>query len=53
MNIPHVNPEVLYKSPTFSQAVVAEGGKTIYIGGQIGILPDGTMVGEAVAVVNA
>lgn len=53
MKITHVNPDGLYKSPAFSQAVVAEGGKTIYIGGQNGILPDGTMVVEAVAVVNA
>ena len=49
MKITHVNPDGLYKSPTFSQAVVAEGGKTIYIGGQNGILPDGTMVGDTLA----
>ncbi|HTJ73670.1 MAG TPA: RidA family protein [Verrucomicrobiae bacterium] len=35
----------MYKSPVFSQAIVAEGGKTLYIGGQNGILPDGTMAG--------
>jgi len=46
MKIKHINPDGLYKSPAFSQAVVAEGGKTIYIGGQNGILPDGTMAGD-------
>ncbi len=46
MKITHVNPDGLYKSPAFSQAVVAEGGKTIYIGGQNGLLSDGTMAGD-------
>lgn len=49
MKITHINPEGLYKSPVFSQAVVAEGGKTIYIGGQNGILPDGKMAGDTLA----
>ena len=49
MKITHINPDGLYKSPAFSQAVVAEGGKTIYIGGQNGILPDGTMAGNTLA----
>ncbi len=49
MKIMHVNPDELYKSPAFSQAVVAEGGKTIYIGGQNGILSDGTMAGDTLA----
>ena len=35
MKITLVNPDGLYKSPTYSQAVVVEGGKTIYIGGQM------------------
>lgn len=46
MKITHINPEGLYKSPVFSQAVVIEGGKTVYIGGQNGILPDGTLAGN-------
>ena len=46
MKITHVNPDGLYKSPAFSQVVVAEGGKTIYIGGQNGILSDGTMASD-------
>jgi 2-iminobutanoate/2-iminopropanoate deaminase len=49
MKITHINPDGLHKSPAFSQAVVAEGGKTIYIGGQNGILPDGTMAGDNLA----
>lgn len=49
MKITHINPEGLYKSPVFSQAVVAEGGRTIYIGGQNGILPDGTIAGDTLA----
>ena len=46
MKITHINPDTLYKSPVFSQAVLAEGGKTLYIGGQNGILADGTMAGD-------
>ena len=46
MKITHINPDNLYKSPVFSQAVLAEGGKTLYIGGQNGILSDGTMAGD-------
>jgi enamine deaminase RidA (YjgF/YER057c/UK114 family) len=49
MKITHVNPDGLHKNPAFSQAVVAEGGKTIYIGGQNGVLPDGTIVGDTLA----
>jgi len=46
MRITHVNPAGLYRSPAFSQAVVVEGGKTLYIGGQNGILADGTLAGD-------
>jgi 2-iminobutanoate/2-iminopropanoate deaminase len=49
MKITHINPDGLYKSPVFSQAVAAEGGKTIYIGGQNGILSDGSMAGDTLA----
>ena len=49
MKITHINANQLYKSPAFSQAVIAEGGKTIYIGGQNCILPDGTMAGDTLA----
>lgn len=46
MKIAHINPDNLYKSPVFSQAVLAEGGKTLYIGGQNGVLQDGKMAGD-------
>lgn len=49
MKITHINPDGLHNNPAFSQAVVAEGGKTIYIGGQNGILPDGSMAGDSLA----
>lgn len=49
MKITHVNPESLSKSPVFSQAVLAEGGKTLYIGGQNGFLPDGSLAGKDLA----
>jgi enamine deaminase RidA (YjgF/YER057c/UK114 family) len=49
VNITHINPDGLYKNPAFSQAVVTEGGKTLYIGGQNGVLPDGTLVGDTLA----
>lgn len=45
MRITHVNPDTLRKNPAFSQGVLAEGGRTLYIGGQNGILPDGSLAG--------
>jgi 2-iminobutanoate/2-iminopropanoate deaminase len=49
MKVTHIHPDGLYKSPVFSQAVLAEGSKTLYIGGQNGILPDGKMAGNTLA----
>jgi 2-iminobutanoate/2-iminopropanoate deaminase len=49
MKITHINPDNLYKSPVFSQAVLAQGSRTLYIGGQNGILSDGTMAGDTLA----
>src|SRR5689334_5184385 len=46
MKIKHINPGTLYKSPAFSQGVLADAGKTLYIGGQNGFLPDGSLVGK-------
>ena len=43
--ITHVNPETLHKNPAFSQGVLVEGGKTLYIGGQNGVLADGSLAG--------
>jgi 2-iminobutanoate/2-iminopropanoate deaminase len=47
MKITHINPDKLHKNPVFSQAVAAEGGKTIYIGGQNGVLADGKIAGKS------
>src|SRR3990172_3587026 len=46
MKITHVNPDTLHKNPAFSQGVLVEGGKTLYIGGQNGVLPDGSLAGS-------
>jgi 2-iminobutanoate/2-iminopropanoate deaminase len=46
MNIKHINPDTLHKNPAFSQGVLVEGGKTLYIGGQNGFLPDGSLAGK-------
>ena len=46
MEITHVNPDALPKNPAFSQGVlVRDPGATLYVGGQNGIGPDGTLVG--------
>jgi len=49
MKITPINPENLPKSPAFSQAVLAEGGKTLYIGGQNGFSREGALVGKDLA----
>jgi enamine deaminase RidA (YjgF/YER057c/UK114 family) len=49
MNVRHINPEGLHRSPAFSQAVVVEQPtKTIYIGGQNGVDANGEVVGPTV-----
>ncbi|WP_100446978.1 RidA family protein [Glycomyces xiaoerkulensis] len=49
MQMRHINPEGLQRSPAFSQAVVVEEPtKTIYIGGQNGVDADGKVVGPTV-----
>ena len=40
MTLTHVNPAQLHTSPAFSQGVIAEAGRTLYVGGQNGT--DGT-----------
>ncbi|WP_026410901.1 RidA family protein [Actinomadura oligospora] len=50
MTVRHINPEGMHRSPAFSQAVVVEQpAKTIYIGGQNGVGPDGKVVGPTLA----
>jgi enamine deaminase RidA (YjgF/YER057c/UK114 family) len=44
----HINPESLHASPAFSQAIAVSGtSRTIYIGGQNGVGPDGLVVGPS------
>jgi enamine deaminase RidA (YjgF/YER057c/UK114 family) len=50
MSTRHINPAGLPRNPAFSQAVVVEQpAKTIYVGGQNGVGPDGKVVGDTVA----
>ena len=44
MTITHVNPEAMHHSPVFSQAVLAEGGRTLYVGEQNGVDAAGAIV---------
>lgn len=44
MTITHINPDTMHKNPAFSQAVLVEGGKTLYIGEQNGVDVDGAIV---------
>jgi enamine deaminase RidA (YjgF/YER057c/UK114 family) len=46
----YLNPGSLVRNPAFSQAVVVERpAKTIYVGGQNGVRPDGTVVDSTLA----
>jgi enamine deaminase RidA (YjgF/YER057c/UK114 family) len=44
MTITHINPDALHKNPAFSQAVLVEGGRTLYIGEQNGVDATGALV---------
>ena len=44
MTITHVNPDTMHKNPAFSQAVLVEGGRTLYIGEQNGVDDAGAIV---------
>ncbi|EIV91885.1 RidA family protein [Frankia sp. QA3] len=43
--VTHLNPPELHSSPAYSQATVAEAGRTLYIGGQNGTDRDGVITG--------
>jgi enamine deaminase RidA (YjgF/YER057c/UK114 family) len=46
----YINPKALHSSPAFSQVVrVPAGADTVYVGGQNGVGPDGTVVGPGMA----
>jgi len=44
MTITHINPDSMHKNPAFSQAVLVEGGRTLYIGEQNGVDNSGAIV---------
>jgi len=44
MTITHINPDSLHKNPAFSQAVLVDGGRTLYIGEQNGVDDTGAIV---------
>ena len=48
--ITHINPASLHANPAFTWAVrVPAGVDTVYVGGQNGVGPDGTVVGPGMA----
>jgi len=47
--ITHINPEALHTNPAFSQATLAEAGRTLYIGGQNGTDGTGAIVAGGIA----
>ena len=46
MTITHINPATLHRNPAFSQATLAEGGRTLYIGEQNGTDSEGAISGD-------
>ncbi len=49
MGLERVNPPSLPRPVGFSHAVVAAGGRTVFLAGQIAFGDDGTIVGDTVA----
>lgn len=46
MTLTHLNPADLHHSPFFSQGVIAEAGRTLYVGGQNGTDASGAIGGD-------
>ena len=46
MTVTHINPAALHRNPAFSQGVLAEGGRTLYIGEQNGTDSEGAITGD-------
>lgn len=44
--IQHINPAGLAKSPNYSHIVTAQGGRTVYISGQVSVNAQGEIVGK-------
>jgi len=49
MTLERVNPATLAKPSGFSHAVVADGGRVVFLAGQVALGPDGAIVGGTVA----
>ena len=48
MALERVNPPSLARPSGFSHAVVADGGRVVFLAGQVALGPDGTIVGDTV-----
>jgi enamine deaminase RidA (YjgF/YER057c/UK114 family) len=48
MTLERVNPPALARPSGFSHAVVADGGRVVFLAGQVALGPDGTIVGGTV-----
>jgi enamine deaminase RidA (YjgF/YER057c/UK114 family) len=53
MGIRHVNPETVAPPTGYTHVVVAEGGRMIFLAGQVPHAPDGVLVGPGDVVVQA
>lgn len=49
MTITHINPATMHSNPAFSQGVLVEGGRTLYIGEQNGVDAAGAIVAGGAA----
>jgi enamine deaminase RidA (YjgF/YER057c/UK114 family) len=49
MTLQRVNPPTLAKPSGFSHAVVADGGRVVFLAGQVALGADGAVVGDTVA----
>jgi enamine deaminase RidA (YjgF/YER057c/UK114 family) len=46
VEVRHLNPEGMHANPAFTQAVIVSGAaRTVYIGGQNAVAPDGRIIG--------
>ena len=48
MTLERVNPPALARPSGFSHAVIADGGRVVFLAGQVALGPDGTIVGDTV-----
>jgi enamine deaminase RidA (YjgF/YER057c/UK114 family) len=49
MTLERVNPPTLARPSGFSHAVIADGGRVVFLAGQVALGADGTVVGQTVA----